>query len=106
MARIAVVHVPFYSHIEAARRLTRVLVRQGHDTIAWAPESWREEIESDGALFRVHEPEMPQTIGFMSFVAALAETTEQCTGPLIEQLFADEVDLVIHDSQVPWARVA
>ena len=49
---------------------------------------------------------MPNTVGFMNFVAELAETTEQCTGPLIEQLFAEDIDLVIHDSQVPWARVA
>jgi MGT family glycosyltransferase len=107
MARIAVVHVPFFSHIEAAMRLTRVLVRQGHDVIAWAPEAWREQIESDGdVLFYAHDPEMPQTHGFMNFVAALAETTEQCTGPLVEQLFAEAVDLVVHDSQVPWARIA
>ena len=44
MARIAVVHVPFYSHIEAAMRLTRVLVRQGHELVAWAPEGWRERL--------------------------------------------------------------
>lgn len=100
------VHVPFYSHIQAARRLTHVLVRQGHEVIARAPESWRQEIESDGTRFHVHEPEMPQAIGFMSFVAALTETTERWTGPLIEELFAEDVDLVVHDSQVTWARVA
>lgn len=106
MARIAIVHVPFYSHIQAARRLTRVLVRQGHEVIAWAPESWRGEIESDGTRFHVHEPRMPESIGFVCFVADLAETTEQLTGPLVEELFAEDVDLVVHDSQVPWARVA
>jgi demethyllactenocin mycarosyltransferase len=87
-------------------RLTRVLLRQGYDISAWAPESWREDAESEGMVFHAHEPEMPQTRGFMNFVAAMAETTEQATGPLVEQLVAEDVDLVIHDSQATWARVA
>jgi demethyllactenocin mycarosyltransferase len=98
--------VPFYSHIEAAMRLTRVLVRQGHDMTAWAPEAWREECESEGVRFHAHQPEMPQTRGFMAFVAKMAETTEQATGPVVEQLLAEDVDLLVHDSQATWARVA
>jgi demethyllactenocin mycarosyltransferase len=106
VATIAVVHVPYYSHIEAAMRLSRVLIRQGHRVIAWAPGSWRAVAESYGALFQLHEVEMPRTNGFMSFVADLTETTEQLSGELIEQLFAADVDVVIHDSQALWARVA
>jgi MGT family glycosyltransferase len=106
VAKIAVVHVPYFSHIDAAMRLSRVLKRQGHELVVWAPEAWREEVESCGALFQLHEPEMPQSNSFMSFVASLARTTDECAGELIEELFAHEVDLVVHDSQVPWARVA
>jgi demethyllactenocin mycarosyltransferase len=106
MARIAVVHVPYYSHIEALMRLTRVLLRQRHEIIAWAPEGWGEEAESEGVAFHEHQPEMPQTRGFMNFVAAMAGTTERAAGPLIEQLMAENVDLLIHDSQATWARVA
>jgi MGT family glycosyltransferase len=108
VAKIAVVHVPYFSHIDAAMRLSRVLMRQGHQLVVWAPEEWREEVESYGALFEPHEPEMPgpRTNTFVGFVAELAGTTEQCTEELIEEFFAHEVDLVVHDSQVPWARVA
>src|SRR4051794_19203730 len=49
---------------------------------------------------------MPDVTGFMSYAATLAATTEQLTGILIQDLFDHDVDLVIHDSQVPWARVA
>jgi demethyllactenocin mycarosyltransferase len=49
---------------------------------------------------------MPQVRGFMNFVAAMAETTERATGPLVEQLLAEDVDLMVHDSQATWARVA
>lgn len=108
MAKIAVVHVPYFSHIDAAMRLGRVLIRQGHQLVVWAPEAWREEIESCGALFELHDPEMPgpRTNTFKSFVAELARMTEERTAEMIEQLFTHEVDLVVHDSQVPWARIA
>ena len=108
VAKIAVVHVPYFSHIDAAMRLGRVLIRQGHQLVVWAPEAWREEIESCGALFELHDPEMPgpRTNTFKSFVAELARMTEERTAEMIEQLFTHEVDLVVHDSQVPWARIA
>ena len=106
MAKIAVVHVPFFSHINAATRLSAVLVRQGHEVTAWAPEPCRRRIEAAGAGFRPHEPEMPQVHGFEGWVAELAAMTAECSQPLIEELFAHDPDLVVHDSQVPWARVA
>jgi len=106
VAKIGVVHVPYYSHINAATRLTAVLAGQGHDVIAWAPEPCRRRIEAAGARFELHEPEMPQVDGFFGWVAMLAETTEIWAQDLVPQLFAHEVDLIVHDSQVPWARVA
>jgi MGT family glycosyltransferase len=106
VAKVAVVHVPFYSHIEAATRLSGVLARQGHDVTAWGPGPYRKRIESSGARFELHEPEMPRVIGFPAYVAALAGITEQWSAELIEQFFVQDVDLVVHDSQVPWARVA
>jgi MGT family glycosyltransferase len=106
VAKIAVVHVPFYSHIGAAMRLSSVLIRQGHTVVAWAPEVWREDVEACGATFELHHPDMPRVNGSIAFTADLAATVERLTGGLIEQLYAHEVDLLIQDSQVPWARVA
>jgi len=106
LAKIAVVNVPFYSHTGAATRLSEVLVRQGHSVVAWAPDTWREPIEAIGASFELHHPEMPRVNGSMAFTADLAATVERATGELIEQLFPYEIDVLIHDSQVPWARVA
>lgn len=106
VAKIALVHVPFFSHVGALTRLSGVLSRQGHEVIAWGPEQAREQIEAGGGRFTLHEPEMPLVDGFAAFVAHLAETTERRSEELIEQLFAQDVDLLIHDSQVPWARVA
>ncbi|MFL5780486.1 MAG: nucleotide disphospho-sugar-binding domain-containing protein [Thermoleophilaceae bacterium] len=106
MANIAVVHVPFYSHIEAATRLSGALVRQGHSVIAWGPERSRATIEASGARFVLHTPEMPHVDTFMAHVASLAATTEEATTGLVDELHEHEIDLIIHDSQVPWARVA
>jgi MGT family glycosyltransferase len=106
VAEIAVVHVPFFSHIGAATRLTAVLTRQGHSVTAWGPEPCRSEIEDAGARFVLHRPQMPQADTFVGFVAALAACIEAYAEEMIEQLFDSDPDLLIHDSQVPWARVA
>jgi MGT family glycosyltransferase len=106
VTKIAVVHIPFYSHIQAANRLTAVLIRQGHSVVAFAPESWRHEIESLGAEFEVHEPKMPQVKGHNAFLAGVLAVTEQHTQELVDRLFAHDVDVVVHDSQTLWARVA
>lgn len=107
MARVGVVNVPFYSHVAAASRLSRVLVDQGHEVTSWGAERFRATIESSGAEFRLHTPEMPVAAdSFVAFVSCLAEILEQHTEELIEQLYGAELDLLIHDSQVPWARVA
>ncbi len=106
MAKIAVVHVPYFSHINAATRLSDVLVRQGHEVTAWAPEPCRARIEAVGASLEVHEPEMPEIVGFEGWVASLAALTEETSKVLVEQMFAYDPDLIVHDSQVPWARVA
>jgi MGT family glycosyltransferase len=106
VAKIAVVHVPFYSHIHALTRLTRVLVHQGHTVTAFAPEPWRRDIEGAGAAFEPHNPETPHVRGHLAFAAAWATTTERCSEELVERLFPHDVDLLIHDSQTPWARVA
>ena len=105
MAKIAVVHVPFYSHVGAIMRLTGTVVRLGHEVIVWGPERCREAVEGFGAGFELHEPQMPETRG-LGYVAELTATAETLAESLIERLFEIDVDLLIHDSQTPWARIA
>jgi MGT family glycosyltransferase len=106
LAKIAVVNVPYNSHTEAAIRLTRVLVRQGHEVTSWGHPRHREQIETAGARYECHAPEMPEISDFMSYVAAITGTADQVSGELIEQLFGHAPDLLVHDSLVLWARVA
>jgi MGT family glycosyltransferase len=105
LARIALVNVPFRSHVAAILRLAGVLVRQGHEVIVWAPERWREQAEDLGAGFESHAPELPRAYGYR-FAAELASMTERIAEPLISELFDHDVDLLIRDNQTPWALVA
>jgi MGT family glycosyltransferase len=106
MARIGIVNVPFYSHVEAATRLGGVLSRLGHELVVWAPEACREGVERIGASFQAQQIEMPKTGNFMSFAADMAEIAEQNTQEMVEDIHAADLDLLVHDSQAVWARVA
>jgi MGT family glycosyltransferase len=86
-------------------RLTRTILGLGHEVIVWGPERCRDAVEDFGASFELHEPPMPETRG-LGYVAELTATTEALTESLIERLFEADPDLLIHDSQTPWARIA
>ena len=87
-------------------RLTGVLVRQGHQVVVWGPASCRQRVEAWGGTLELHQPTMPRVIGPMGHIAELAATTEKLSEELIRRLFPYQVDLLIHDGQTPWARVA
>lgn len=106
MAKIAVVNVPYNSHTEAATRLTDVLVRQGHEVVCWGHERHRERIEAAGAVFERHQPAMPSVSNYVSYVTSTAEVAERTSEELIEQLFAHEVEVIVHDSMALWGRIA
>lgn len=105
VARLALINVPFRSHIEAMMRLAGVLVRQDHELIVWAPREWRPSVEALGARFELSSPEMPRPPA-SRLAAELAARTELEAERLIPQLHAHDVDAVIRDSQTPWALVA
>ncbi len=105
MAKLALITVPFYSHSAAAMRLGGALAAQGHELVFWGPERHRDEVEGWGAQFELHEPKMPTTQG-LGFPMELLETTQQIVPGLIDQVYGYESEVLIHDSQAPWARVA
>ena len=120
MAKIGVAHVGWVGHVGPANRLTAVLARQGHRLVAWAPEQFRAGVEAAGAELRpfgwekrVAVPSAPSDppaalrgAGFAGLAVELARLTQYYTGPLLEALHAEDVELVVHDAVTPWARVA
>jgi zeaxanthin glucosyltransferase len=105
MARIALVNAPFHSHLGAMLRLADVLARQGHELIIWAPEERRSAVEDLGARFEPSVSEIPRVPGPV-LAAELASLTEREAELLIPRLHGHDLDLVIRDSQTPWALVA
>lgn len=105
MGRIALVNVPFHSHVAAMMRLAAVLAHQGHELIVWAPEEWRAQVEKLGARLEPSSPEIPR-VSASRRAAEMAAATEREAERLIPQLHAHDVDLVLRDSQTPWALVA
>jgi MGT family glycosyltransferase len=105
VARIALVNVPFHSHVAAMMRLAGVLVRQEHELVVWAPDEWRGQVEELGARFELSSPEIPRVPAGRR-AAEFAATIERESERLIPQLHAHGVDILIRDSQTPWALVA
>jgi MGT family glycosyltransferase len=108
MARIGLVLAPFHGHVGPASRLSKVLVGRGHELVAWAPEVFRESLESAGAELRpvgavgTGEPKAGQ----WSMVARLAAQTATDIEVAVEALHDERLDLVIHDCFLPVARIA
>jgi MGT family glycosyltransferase len=108
VATIAAVHIGLGGHLGPLGRLGAALARQGHEVIAWAPESRRGQVEVDGVRLEPHEPMPREDIygGLPGFTANLSQATDRCAGELIEQMFERRVDLVVHDCHAPWGLVA
>jgi MGT family glycosyltransferase len=105
VARIALVNVPFHSHVAAMMRLAGVLVQQDNELVVWAPGGWRSQVEELGARFELSSPEIPRVPAGRR-AAEFAATIEHESNRLIPELHAHGVDILIRDSQTPWALVA
>ena len=104
MARIGVVQSGFYSHVEAIKRVSRALERQGHCMIPLEPSE-----EADlpvSAPAHNHRPALQRISQTAPIAAGLAEIAERYSEELIEALMANDLDLVIHDVMASWGRVA
>ena len=109
-------HIGLDGHLRPASRLGAVLAQQGHHVVALGPIAYREQLEAPGVEFQEHEPFRfpPSRLiaaqgpveGVVGFSAALADATALGVERLINWLFDQQVDLVVHDIHVPWARVA
>ena len=96
-------------HVGPATRLARVLAEQGHRVVAWTLEAFRAETEAAGAFLRpTSSPEPPRGVEWR--IADLAAHTANAAAALIpeivEGLHEEDVELVVHDVQAPWGRIA
>jgi MGT family glycosyltransferase len=108
MATIAIVNSPYTGHLVPATRLGAVLAGRGHRVIAWGMEHTRHEIEAAGLEMRVlaPEPERPPVGDWAQVADLLATAAAHVSESLIEQMLAEHVDLVVHDTMAPVGRLA
>jgi UDP:flavonoid glycosyltransferase YjiC (YdhE family) len=101
VSTIAITSLALPGHLGPAVRLGTTLAGQGHRVLAFAPPSYRNQIESQGIRYTALEVAHGPVRGPVEFAADLAAGAENHAGELIEQLFEENVDLVIHDSLAP-----
>ena len=108
MATVASVNIDLGGHLGPGLRLAATLSGLGHRVIVWAPEARREQVLSLGCELIAHRPsaltnpwrDAPE----LAMLQAKAST--ESLPDLTEGLLAENVDLVVHDVQAPWGRVA
>jgi MGT family glycosyltransferase len=128
VATIGIVHIGWHGHLGPPNRLGGVLAAQGHRVIAWAPESFRAQIEASGAEMRpaagpnqdrdIMDPNFKPHPGaadgrrmvsddFVYRLAAqLGASAVVLTPRTVEELLEAGVELVVHDAMTTWGRVA
>jgi MGT family glycosyltransferase len=108
VATIGILHAGLLGHVGPATRLGAVLAERGHRIVAWAPEAFHGELEKAGVSVRPlgqvaeGEPNEDMHLGAAGMAAEVAATA----GDVIERLFEERVDVVVHDCLVPAGRVA
>jgi MGT family glycosyltransferase len=89
-----------------AIRIGAALCRRSHQVTAWGPPRYRRRIEESGARFRPYDPFETCPPNDAGFGAAVGRGTEETVERLATEILAAEVELVVHDTQALWGRVA
>lgn len=108
VATIAVVNIALRGHLGPGLRLAATLAGLGHRVIVWAPEDRRGQAQSLGCELVAHRPSSLRTPwrDVSELAVRQARATTECLPDLLDGLLAEGVDVVVHDVQAPWGRVA
>jgi len=113
LARIAVLSVPAYGHLNPVLPIARELVRRGHDVTVFNEASFGPLIEATGAAFAAYPPvihldDFARTLRRGDMIAWI-EMIFRATGPLLgacrKALRADPPDLVVYDGVAVWGEM-
>jgi MGT family glycosyltransferase len=101
------VHIGLDGHAMPAIRIGAALAGRGHEVIAWAPERYRARVEASGAALRPYDPFAGRAIFTADdFAEAVVEGTAETVERLCDELLEAGIDIVVHDTQALWGRVA
>jgi MGT family glycosyltransferase len=113
LARIAVLSVPAYGHLNPVLPIARELVRRGHDVTVFNEASFGPLITATGARFAAYPPvihldDFARTLRDGDMIAWI-EMIFRATGPLLAAthatLGAAPPDIIVHDGVAVWGEM-
>ena len=114
MAKIVVLSIPAYGHINPVLPIIAELFRRGHDVVVYNEPVFEELIRATGAGFVAYPPalsleDLARVLADGNLVATL-DLFMTATGPLLdfclERLPAEHLDVLVFDGTCMWGQMA
>lgn len=109
MSKVFFFNIPFHGHVNPSLGLVRELVKNGEEVIYYCNESFRDKIESAGAVFRGYSDkfyldENYVTYNLTDLFRVHLELSALILDELIEDVKKDKPAYIIHDTMCPWGK--
>ena len=114
MAKIVILSIPAYGHINPVLPIVAELTRRGHDVVVYNEAVFEELIRATGAGFVAYPPalrleDLARVLADGNLVATL-DLFMTATGPLldfcVERLPAEHLDVLVFDGTCMWGQMA
>ncbi|ACL76663.1 macrolide family glycosyltransferase [Ruminiclostridium cellulolyticum] len=111
MSKVFFFSIPFCGHVNPGVGLARELVEKGEEVIYYCIESFREKIESSGAVFRSYGNKFYLNDDFVThnnieILRVHLELSEIIMEQLLNDIKRDKPDYIIHDFMSTWGKHA
>ncbi len=109
MSKVFFFNIPFHGHVNPSLGLVSELIKSGEEVIYYCNESFREKIESTGAVFRAYSSkfyldENYVTYNITDLFRVHIELSAIILDELIEDAERDKPAYIIHDTMCPWGK--
>ncbi len=109
MSKVFFFNIPFHGHVNPSLGLVQELVKNGEEVIYYNLDSFREKIESTGAVFRRYSSkfyldENYVTYNITDLFRVHLDLSELILDELIEDVKRDKPAYIIHDTMCPWGK--
>jgi MGT family glycosyltransferase len=110
MAKIIVMNIPAYGHVNPTLPVVKELVERGHQVIYYNTEEFRPQIERTGVVFRAYPSPVPTTEELQRVVnesliqvtSLILKLSQHLTAFMLGEIQREKPDLVMHDSLCLW----
>ncbi|MBZ0298493.1 MAG: glycosyl transferase [Anaerolineae bacterium] len=115
MARILVMNIPAYGHVNPTLPVVQELAERGHSILYYNTEEFRDRITRTGALFRAYPEPMPTSEDITALMREgnlvkvtrmLFALSEHLVPFMLDEVERERPDLIVHDSIALWGSIA